>query len=273
VKKPCRKKNQNGFTLIELLVVISIIAMLLSILLPSLRKAKEAAQKTICGSNLHQIAVGLHCYAADYEGRLPLIRYWSQGTQDLAPANAENVNFQMSALYTLGYLESKELFYSPSDKERRVDSVGTLEHSFRSGVKVDNQQAWRLIEQGEVATYDLALTYSYQQVLHVAQNLTDINAEKYLRIEKYKTLVADRFCNDWMWSFHGGDETLSHAKNQTDPAEGNGRGWHVGNSDGSVVWGENDERIFEYMEDMRSSFAGTYHFQHGGAWFKYWGNR
>jgi prepilin-type N-terminal cleavage/methylation domain-containing protein len=56
------KKAHNGFTLIELLVVISIIAVLLAILLPSLRKAKLSAQTVACQNNLRQLAIGFRTY-------------------------------------------------------------------------------------------------------------------------------------------------------------------------------------------------------------------
>ena len=54
-----------GFTLIELLVVISIIAMLLSILLPSLSRAKESARRSVCSSNLRQLTLAWTAYAME----------------------------------------------------------------------------------------------------------------------------------------------------------------------------------------------------------------
>jgi prepilin-type N-terminal cleavage/methylation domain-containing protein/prepilin-type processing-associated H-X9-DG protein len=64
-------KNKNGFTLIELLVVIAIISLLVSILLPSLQKAKEIAQNAVCRSNLRQIGLGVILYSAENDGSLP----------------------------------------------------------------------------------------------------------------------------------------------------------------------------------------------------------
>ncbi|MBI1375644.1 MAG: prepilin-type N-terminal cleavage/methylation domain-containing protein [Phycisphaera sp.] len=52
----------RGFTLIELLVVVSIIALLIAILLPSLRNAREAGRATVCGANLHQVGVMTQYY-------------------------------------------------------------------------------------------------------------------------------------------------------------------------------------------------------------------
>jgi prepilin-type N-terminal cleavage/methylation domain-containing protein len=60
-----RELVRGGFTLIELLVVIAIIAILASILLPTLQRAKNQGQKARCLSNLHQIGFGLKMYVDD----------------------------------------------------------------------------------------------------------------------------------------------------------------------------------------------------------------
>jgi len=64
-------RGKNAFTLVELLVVISIIALLLSILLPALNKAKEQAKLAVCLSNMKQIGYAFKVYMQDNENRFP----------------------------------------------------------------------------------------------------------------------------------------------------------------------------------------------------------
>lgn len=77
------KRSKEGFTLVELLVVISIIALLVSILLPALSRARISAKKTVCKSNLRQWCIASMTYALDWEGLLP--------RQDIPVTTGQNV--------------------------------------------------------------------------------------------------------------------------------------------------------------------------------------
>jgi len=70
-------RRKNGFTLIELLVVIAIIAVLIALLLPAVQQAREAARRTQCRNNLHNIGVAFHNYHDTYNA-------WPRGVMKAA---------------------------------------------------------------------------------------------------------------------------------------------------------------------------------------------
>ena len=67
----------SGFTLVELLVVISIIALLLAILMPSLQKARNQAKQVACKQRLHQIGIAIAAYASENKGKYPIGNFFN----------------------------------------------------------------------------------------------------------------------------------------------------------------------------------------------------
>lgn len=86
-------RRKRGFTLIELLVVIAIIAILIALLLPAVQQAREAARRTQCKDNLHNIGIALHNYHLTYNA----FPFYRGGTGGLGAA----VNPTQNNMYSI----------------------------------------------------------------------------------------------------------------------------------------------------------------------------
>ena len=75
-------KRSKGFTLVELLVVVGIIALLVTILMPTLSRAMELARRSICGANQNTIGKGIQIYMAEHEA-FPLLYDWGDSVATL----------------------------------------------------------------------------------------------------------------------------------------------------------------------------------------------
>ena len=109
--------SKKAFTLIELLVVIAIIAILASLLLPVLSKAKAKGQRTVCLNNLRQIAYYMQFYTDENNETFPGHRNTGLTTDD---ANRSLTNWWGTTI--IGRDRNTNLFHCPAIKGRRLDN-------------------------------------------------------------------------------------------------------------------------------------------------------
>ena len=111
--------RRKAFTLIELLVVISIIALLMSILLATLSRAREQAKRIVCLSNQRQIGMSLLQYTDDYGGRYPSSSTRAMNaflTFELRQKRAKWGN--LGRLFDTKIITQPKHFYCPSQRVR-----------------------------------------------------------------------------------------------------------------------------------------------------------
>ncbi len=117
-------RRNSAFTLVELLVVIGVIAVLISLLLPAMQKARQSAQRVRCLSNMRQAYLELRMYANASRDRIPIGYYWGHKEWSFPiSVNRGSVPYyaisNLGYLYTAGFMKAPLIWYCPSETDPR----------------------------------------------------------------------------------------------------------------------------------------------------------
>lgn len=143
--------SARGFTLVDVLVSITVIAVLIGLLIPSLAGVNEAARRVVCQSNVRQIGLGLIMYTNDYKGYLPSSRFVSNNTSRSGGSPEKMITLRvdpteasggggawdgLGLLFATSYLPAPKIFYCPSHRGMNPYSAYALAWSSTSGEEI-----------------------------------------------------------------------------------------------------------------------------------------
>jgi prepilin-type N-terminal cleavage/methylation domain-containing protein/prepilin-type processing-associated H-X9-DG protein len=238
--------RRTAFTLIELLVVISIIALLMGILLPTLQRARKQTNRAFCANNIRQVLIALTMYADEHEGsffprhNVGGAGYWLWGLDKDA------------AQYIVQTGATKETFFCPSNKQQqkfREEYWDYMPHEHIIGYFClwDNpppdDRGWQPQGSGN-KKFPVRITSDSAGDTEVTTDVTFSDERSYKPPEYPNGNFAQ--CTGGMWSRYQCYDSTSHLVSQKECY-----GTNVGLVDGHVEW-----RPFNEME--RRSLDGMY---------------
>jgi prepilin-type N-terminal cleavage/methylation domain-containing protein/prepilin-type processing-associated H-X9-DG protein len=188
------KSRKSGFTLIELLVVISIIALLVSILLPALNAAREHARTVVCLANVRSLQLAWVLYANDNKDCIvggdtarPGSEHpkydWVQmpqteaGAVSYATVEDHMRGLRRGALFT--YTQNTEVYYCRSDK-RRDQYISYLSYSIQANMCGENAPHYYLNKKSSVVKTSQIMTPNEKFVFLEENDLRGTNVGSWM---------------------------------------------------------------------------------------------
>lgn len=205
--------STRGFTLIELLVVIAIIALLLSIVIPAVAKAKHYALRIMCMSNVRQNGLAVKVYASDNDGAVVpnLIVNNPTSTDSPSPFHSYMVYnptqtkasggyrpFHLAVFYELGYVTTPEVFYCPAQPPNASHYVIPYYYKFYIGQGASSDYS----NQADIGSYRWGSVLpadargSSSRLCRTSYNYWVYGQTKMEKINGYQPIIFDNI-QDW----------------------------------------------------------------------------